>query len=73
MMLGKVVGEVIGALASMDCVLPLFNLVFDPVETHVHGFGVSLFDCVINDAGRRHKLSRSGLEWDLVGGRALQE
>ena len=50
MMLGEVVGEVVAAFAPMDDVLVLDDAVFDPIKTHVHGFGAALLDCVIDDA-----------------------
>jgi len=49
MMLGEVVSEVVAAFAPMDDILVLGDAVFDPVKTHVHGFGAALLDGVIDD------------------------
>ena len=46
----EVVGKVVGSFAPVDMIVALGDTVFDPVETHVHGFGPALFDGVINDA-----------------------
>ena len=48
-MLGEVVSEVVAAFAPMDDVLVLGDAVFDPIKTHVHGFGLALLDGVIDD------------------------
>jgi len=48
MMLGKVNGKVVAS--STDNLLVLGDVVLDPVKRHVHGFGVALRDCVIDDA-----------------------
>ena len=48
MMLGEVVSEVVAS--STDNLLVLGDVVLDPVKKHVHGFGVALRDCVIDDA-----------------------
>jgi len=49
MMIGEVVSEVVAAFAPMDDVLVLGDVLFDPVKTHVHGFGAALLDGVIDD------------------------
>jgi len=49
-MLGEVVSEVVAAFAPMDDVLVLGDAVFDPIKTHVHGFGAALLDGVFDDA-----------------------
>jgi hypothetical protein len=49
-MFGKIICEIIGSLSPMDLVLALVDLIFDPVKTHVHGFGTALFYCVIDDS-----------------------
>ena len=51
MMLGEVIGEVLSAGSPVDDKLVLFDAVANPVETHVHGAGFALFECVIGDAG----------------------
>jgi len=48
-MLGEVVSEVAAAFAPMDDVLVLGDAVFDPIKTHVHGFGSALLDGGIDD------------------------
>ena len=44
MMLGEVVSKVVAAFAPMDDVLVLGDAVFDPIKTHVHGFGSALLN-----------------------------
>ena len=51
MVLGEVVSEVVAAFAPMDDVLVLGDAVFNPIKTHVHGFGSALLDGVIDDTG----------------------
>jgi hypothetical protein len=50
MMLGEVVSLIGFAWFPVDDELALVNLVPDPVETHVHGFGLALFDRVVGYA-----------------------
>ena len=49
MVLGEVVSEVVAAFAPMDDVLVLGDAVFNPIKTHVHGFGSALLDGVIDE------------------------
>ena len=48
--LGPVVGMVFRSLAPMDTELALSDAIADPVEAHVDGFGLALFDAIIDDA-----------------------
>ena len=50
-MLGVVVSEVLYAGFPVDVELVLVYTVTDPVESHIDGFGPSLFDGVVDDAG----------------------
>ncbi len=50
MVLGEVVGQIVGATAPVDEELALGDVVFDPVEAHVDGFGAALLDSVVDDA-----------------------
>jgi len=50
-MLGEVVCIVVRCGAPLYDEVALFYSVSDPVETHVHCLGASLFDGVIGDAG----------------------
>ena len=50
MMLCPVVGVVVGSGFPVDDELALLDTVFEPVESHVDGFGAFLLDCVIGDA-----------------------
>ena len=50
-MFGEVVSEVVGTAPPVHEELPLFDTIFDPVKTHIHGFGSSLFHGAVCDAG----------------------
>ncbi len=64
MMLGEVIGVVVETAAPVDDEFAVGNAIFDPVETHVDGFGSALFDGVVGDSG-----STSIIRLD--GGRSL--
>ena len=50
-MFGEVVGFiVVFAPAPIDVKLALLHTVLDPIETHVNGFGASLFDSIIGNS-----------------------
>jgi hypothetical protein len=52
MVFGVVVGEVVGASGRqqyLDQKLSLTNAVLYPVKAHVHGFGSTLFDCIVGE------------------------
>lgn len=49
-MLGEVVGFVESAFLPVYMELALANAIANPVESHVDGFGATLFDSVIGDA-----------------------
>ena len=49
-MLGKIIGEVIGAFFPVNSELILADAIADPIESHVDGFGAALLDGVVNDA-----------------------
>jgi hypothetical protein len=50
MVLGEVVGEVVSALLPVHCELSVANSVLDPVEAHVHGFGLLDFGSVVGES-----------------------
>jgi hypothetical protein len=50
MMLGKIVGLIGFSRLPVDNELDLFDQVADPVETHVHGFGLALLYRVVGMA-----------------------
>ena len=50
-MFGEVISEVVGAFAPVDEKLSLGDTVADPIKTHIHCFGSTLFDGVVADAG----------------------
>ena len=50
-MFGEVVGQIVGTAAPVDKELALVDAVSDPVEAHVNGFGATLFDSVVCNAG----------------------
>jgi hypothetical protein len=47
MVLGEVVAMVGTSWFLVDSELSIFDSVFDPVEAHVHGFGLFGLDCVV--------------------------
>ena len=47
------VGKVVGCFAPVDAELILAHTIMDPVETHVHGFVMVLFDSVVDGIGRK--------------------
>jgi hypothetical protein len=49
MMLGEVISKVIGALTPVHTEVSLGDSVFEPVETHINGLRVTLFDSVIEN------------------------
>lgn len=50
-MLRKIIGEIVCAFAPVDQEMALAHPVADPVKTHIHGFGATLFDGVVCDTG----------------------
>jgi hypothetical protein len=62
-MFGKVVSSVGDAVAPVDNELALRDAVADPIETHVHGFGPSLFDRVVGNAGGSAVVGDDGGRW----------
>ncbi len=50
MVLGEIVGVIALAWFPVDAELILFRTAPDPVELHVHGFQVALFNGVIGNA-----------------------
>ncbi len=69
-MFGEVIGEVVCASVLMYDTLSLGNTVLDPVEMHVHGFGVEFFERVIEDSSSTGivGLNGSGGEWSGITG-----
>ena len=47
---GKIIGAIEDALFPVDDKLSLSNAVADPIETHINGFGMFLFDGVISNS-----------------------
>ena len=56
----KIIGTIVGASAPVYGEFALAYAVFDPINTHVHRLGASLFDCVIQNAGSARIV---GLYW----------
>ncbi len=50
-MFGEIIGIVVKAASPVDDEFAVGNAVFDPVETHVDGFGSALFDGVVGNSG----------------------
>ena len=46
----EIIGKIISASPPMNGELALAYAVFDPVKTHIHGFGAALFHGIIDDA-----------------------
>jgi hypothetical protein len=65
MVLGEIVCQVVGAASPVDDELALMGAIFDPIGSHVHGLGASLFDCILgNSCG-------AGIVWCLNGSSML--
>ena len=56
----EVVCKVFGSFSPVDKELSLFDAISDPVKTHVHGLGATLFDRFVADAGGACII---GLDW----------
>ena len=50
MMFGEVIGQIDAAFSPINEKLPLTYTVSDPIKTHVNGFGLTLFDGIIDDS-----------------------
>ena len=50
-MFREVICEVFGAFSPVDEKLALFDAISDPIKSHVHCFGTTLFDGLVADAG----------------------
>ncbi len=59
MVLGEVIGIVFETTAPVDDELAVGDAVFNPVETHVDGFGAALFDGIV---GNSIPIARDGVE-----------
>ena len=59
-MFGEVVSEIVGTASPVYKELTLFDAIFDPIKTHIHGFGSALFNCIVGDSGRTGIVS---LDW----------
>ena len=46
----EVVSVVLVAGAPVDCELPLFNAILEPIKPHVNGLGAALLDSAIKDS-----------------------
>ena len=49
-MFGEIVGEIVDTLAPVDMKFTLVNVIANPIEMHVHGFGMTLTDGIIDNA-----------------------
>jgi hypothetical protein len=47
----EVVGEIVGTASPVDQKLIILDAIFDPIKTHVDGFGATLLHSIISDAG----------------------
>jgi hypothetical protein len=61
--LGEIIGKVFWAGSPVDDELSLLYTVFDPVETHVDGFGATLANAIIGDAGGARVIGLNGGGW----------
>ena len=59
-MFGEVICEIFGAFSPVDEKMPLFDAITDPIKSHVHGLGASLFDGVVANAGGACVVSLDG-------------
>ena len=59
-MFGEVVSEVVSAAPPVHEELTLFDAIFNPVKSHIHGLRTSLFDRAVADAGRACIVSLNG-------------
>ena len=62
-MCSEVVSQIVSVTAPVDRELVVGDAVFDPVEAHVNGFGRTLFDSVVGDAGGAGIVSLDGSGW----------
>ena len=51
MVFGEVIGQIVFSTGPVDEEFAFADTIFDPVKTHVDGFGAPLFDGVVGDAG----------------------
>ena len=58
-----VVCKIVGALAPMDKEMALADAIPHPIKAHIHGFGPSLFDGIIADAGGAGVVGLDGSGW----------
>ena len=63
MVLGMIVAEVLLARSPVDKKLSLSDAIANPVETHIHGFGAFLLDCVVGKSRRRGVVGLHGCGW----------
>jgi hypothetical protein len=62
-MFSEVVSQIVSAAAPVDKELAFRDVVFDPVEAHVNGFGATLFDNVDGYAGGPGIVGLNGSGW----------
>ena len=60
MVFGEIICKVIGTGAPKDLELALVRAIAEPVETHVNGFGPTLFDSVVDNAGSAAVINLNG-------------
>ena len=63
MVLGEVISKIVSAFMPMDNKVALRNVIFDPVKPHINGFGMTLFDSVIEDTSSTSIISLDGCRW----------
>ena len=63
MMLGEVIGVVESPFFPVNVELALPDAVPDPIEAHIDGFGATLLDGVVGDAGCGAVVGDNGCGW----------
>ena len=59
-MFREVIGQVVGTASPVDEKVTMFDAIFNPVKTHIHGFGAALFDRTVGDTCRVGVVSLNG-------------
>jgi hypothetical protein len=66
MVFGMEISKIFWTGLPIDKELVLADTVFDPVKTHVDGFGYFLFDCVVCKSGHSGVVGLHGCGWSGV-------